>query len=254
MGAATAQLLLDLGARVVVADFAKVQIEGVTPLHINLSEKHSIDEAIQNVAGPIHAVFFCAGVADGTAGIERINFIGHRYLLETLVDRGLMPHGSAACFIASSAGLGWEPIYTKLAPALDIKDFDEASKWFVANEMASYVGTKRILCAYIAREAYSFLKRGIRINASCPGPTDTPLAERAGWSRGGADFRADIGIERSSPLEQAYPLVFLCSEAASAISGVTLVADAGWFNAGFMRTFPAATPMAKMILGRELPQ
>ena len=73
----------------------------------------------------------------------------------------------------------------------------------------------------MAREAFPLLKQGIRINAICPGPTDTPLAQANAemWLGFGADFREEAGIEASTPLEQAYPLVFLCSDAAAAISG-----------------------------------
>ena len=34
------------------------------------------------------------------------------------------------------------------------------------------------------------------------------------WLGFGADYRAEVGSEPSTPLEQAYPLVFLCSDAA----------------------------------------
>ena len=76
--------------------------------------------------------------------------------------------------------------------------------------------SKQAICAYVAREAMSFLKQGIRINAICPGPTDTPLAQanKDMWLGFGADYRAEVGVEAATPLEQAYPLVFLCSDAA----------------------------------------
>ena len=61
----------------------------------------------------------------------------------------------------------------------------------------------------------AFLKQGIRINAICPGPTDTPLAQanKEMWLGFGADYREAVGVEAATPLEQAYPLVFLCSDA-----------------------------------------
>ena len=33
-------------------------------------------------------------------------------------------------------------------------------------------------------------------------------------------------------MEQAYPLVFLCSDAAAAISGITLISDVGYISSG----------------------
>ena len=96
------------------------------------------------------------------------------------------------------------------------------------------------------------LKRGIRINAICPGPTDTPLAQanKEMWLGFGADYRAEVGIEASTPLEQAYPLVFLCSDAAAAINGQTMITDAGYIASGVTGSFPAAMPVAQFLFGR----
>ena len=93
----------------------------------------------------------------------------------------------------------------------------------------------------MAREAFPLLKQGIRINAICPGPTDTPLAQANAemWLGFGADFREETGIEASTPLEQAYPLVFLCSDAAAAISGITLISDVGYVSSGITGLVPA---------------
>jgi NAD(P)-dependent dehydrogenase (short-subunit alcohol dehydrogenase family) len=110
--------------------------------------------------------------------------------------------------------------------------------------------TKQVICTYVAREAMSLLKRGIRINAICPGPTDTPLAQanKDMWLGFGADYRAEVGVGAATSLEQAYPLVFLCSDAASAITGITVISDAGYLSAGITEAFPAATPVAKFFL------
>jgi len=104
----------------------------------------------------------------------------------------------------------------------------------------------------VAREAYPLLKRGIRINAICPGPTDTPLAQanKDLWLGFGADYRSDAGIDASTPLEQAYPLVFLCSDAASAISGEVLISDAGYIGSGLTGSYPSAEPVAQFLTGR----
>jgi NAD(P)-dependent dehydrogenase (short-subunit alcohol dehydrogenase family) len=114
------------------------------------------------------------------------------------------------------------------------------------------MSTKQAICAYVATQAFPLLKRGIRINAICPGPTDTPLAQanKEMWLGFGADYRAEVGVEASTPLEQANALVFLCSDAAAAISGITLVTDVGYFASGSTETFPAATPAVNFLLGR----
>src|SRR5690349_15671415 len=175
MGAATAELVQDAGAEVVVMDRAEVTLPGVKAISLDLSDKASIDAALAECGGPIDALFSCAGVADGTPGIERINFIGHRHLIDRVIDAGYMPRGSAIGMISSAAGLGWEANLPEIESYLDCRDFDSAAAWIEKNGHADYMWSKQTICTYVAREATNMLKRGIRINAILPGPTDTPL-------------------------------------------------------------------------------
>ena len=108
MGAAAAELLQSAGAEVVVMDYAEVTLPGAKAIQVNLAERDSIDAAVDQIGGPVDALLSCAGVADGTPGIEKINFIGHRHLIDRLFADDLLPHGSAIGFISSAAGLGWE--------------------------------------------------------------------------------------------------------------------------------------------------
>ena len=252
MGAAAAELLQSAGAEVVVMDYAEVSLPGATAIHVNLAERDSIDAAIDQCGGPVDALFSCAGVADGTPGIEKINFIGHRHMIDRLLAEDMLPRGSAIGFISSAAGLGWEANLPRIKEYLATPDFDSAVAWIAANGGADYMSTKQAICAYVAIQAFPLMKRGIRINAICPGPTDTPLAQanKEMWLGFGADYRGEVGVEASTPMEQAYPLVFLCSAAAVAISGITLITDSGYFAAGVTEAFPAATPVANFLLGR----
>ena len=242
MGAAAAELVKDAGAEVVVMDRAEVTLDGVKAVNLDLSDKASIDAAVDECGGPVHAMFSCAGVADGTAGIERINFIGHRHLIERMLAGDMLPSGSAIGMISSAAGMGWENSLDELHEYLDTTDFDEASRWAQEHGHADYLWSKKTINMYVAREAYRLLKKGIRINAIMPGPTDTPLARsnEEMWLGFGADYRADVGIDASKPVEQAYPLVFLCSDAAAGITGITMITDAGYFAAGVTGSFPPA--------------
>lgn len=249
MGAAVAELAKDAGAEVVVMDRAEVSIPGVKAIQVDLADKASIDPAVDECGGPVHALFSCAGVADGTPGIERINFIGHRHLIDRLLGTGMLPRGAAIGMIASAAGYGWQANLDTLNEYLAITDFDEAARWARDNGKADYLWSKLAINAYVAREAFGLLKRGIRINAILPGPTDTPLAQanKETWLTFGADYRDEVGIQPSTPLEQAYPLVFLCSDAAGAVTGITLVTDAGYFSSGVTGSFPAATGAVEFL-------
>jgi NAD(P)-dependent dehydrogenase (short-subunit alcohol dehydrogenase family) len=249
MGAAVADLVQDAGAEVVVMDRAPVTLAGAKAVALDLADKASIDAAVDECGGPVHALFSCAGVADGTPGIERINFIGHRRLIDRMLEKGMLPRGAAIGLISSAAGLGWQNNLPRLKEFLDITDFDEAVRWTEANLKADYLWSKLAINAYVARSAVDFLKRGIRINAILPGPTDTPLAQanKDQWLGFATDYRAEVGIEPSTSMEQAYPLVFLCSDAASYVNGVTVITDAGYISSGITESFPDATPVVGFL-------
>jgi NAD(P)-dependent dehydrogenase (short-subunit alcohol dehydrogenase family) len=252
IGAAAAELALSAGADVVVMDHADVKLPGVKAIRLDLAEKASIEAAVDECGGPVHALLACAGVADGTPGIERINFIGHRHLIERMLGARMLGRGAAIGFVSSAAGLGWEKNLELLKELLATPDFESAVAWVRAHDMANYYWMKQAVCAYVASQAFPMSKRGVRINAVCPGPTDTPLAQanKEVWLGFGADFRTEVGIEASTPMEQAYPLLFLCSEAASAINGITLTSDAGYMSSGITGSFPNATMMARVLMGR----
>lgn len=253
MGAAAADLVKDLGAEVIVMDFADVSLAGVKAIKLDLRDKASIDAAVAELGGPVNALLSCAGAADGTPGIEKINFIGHRHLIDKLLADDLLPRGSAIGMISSAAGLAWESNLPLLLEYLATPDFDAAAKWIEDHpDKADYMWSKQAINAYVAQQAYPLLKRGIRINAILPGPTNTPLAQANAdvWLGFGADYRADAGIEASTPEEQAYPLVFLCSDAARYINGQTLITDAGYVPSGITNSYPAAKPAVDFLFGR----
>ncbi|MBL8776882.1 MAG: SDR family oxidoreductase [Acidimicrobiales bacterium] len=242
MGAAVAELVKDAGAEVLNADRAPVTQEGVTALSVDLADRASIEALAAEVEGPIDALFSCAGVADGTPGIEKINFLGHRLLIELLLANGKLARGAAIGMISSAAGMGWRTNLEKVQTYLGIADFEEASTWAQDNAKADYMWSKMAVNGYVAGECMNLLKQGVRINAILPGPTDTPLAQANAdtWLTFGADYREETGIAASTPLEQAYPLVFLCSDAAAGITGVTVFTDAGYHASGVTGAYETA--------------
>ncbi len=254
MGAAVAEVALDAGAEVVVMDRAEVTQAGVKAIQVDLADKASIDAAVDECGGPVHALFSCAGVADGTPGIEKINFLGHRHMIDLMVAGGQLTRGSAIGLISSAAGFGWEQNLEDLNEYLDTRDFDEGVAWHEKVGRAYYMLSKLAINAYVARQAMPLLAQGIRINSILPGPTDTPLAQANAemWLGFGADYREEAGIQASTPLEQAYPLVFLCSEAAAGVTGITMITDAGYFSAGISGSFPQASPAVEFMRSKFL--
>ena len=165
----------------------------------------------------------------------------------------MLPRGSAIGFISSAAGLGWEANLEMFNEYLDIADFDAAAKWAHDHSHADYYCSKQAICAYVAREAMPFLKRGIRINAICPGPTDTPLAQanKDMWLGFGADYRAEVGVDAATPAGAGVPArVPVQRRRRPRVNGITMITDSGYISSGMTNSFPPAKEISGFLLGR----
>lgn len=249
MGAAAAKAAADLGAEVVVMDRAGVDYPVAKMIKVDLQDRAALDAAIDEIGGPIDAVFSAAGVADGP-GLMRINFIAHRHLVERLVAEGTLGPGSAICLISSVAGLGWQNHLPRVVDFLSAPDFETADKWIASHEGTNtYTFSKQAVNAYVAREAFPLMAKGIRINSICPGPTDTPLARANSWLDGfGADYRQAVGARPLAPEQMAHVMVFLNSAAASGISGVSLLVDDGHIMSSIGGSWEAGGPVIDFLM------
>jgi NAD(P)-dependent dehydrogenase (short-subunit alcohol dehydrogenase family) len=253
MGAAAAQTARNLGAEVVVMDHAPVEFEVGTAIQVDLRDRTSVDAALARLPRPVHAVFSAAGVADGTPGLMLINFIAHRHIIEHLLASGDLAPGGAVCMISSVAGLGWESNLPSLIEFLDTPDFESAESWIKAHDGTdSYGFSKQVMNCYVARQAYPFLAKGVRINAICPGPTDTPLARANAdvWLAFAQDYRDATGVPHLTPDQMGDTMVFLNSDAASGVSGVNLLVDSGHVMSSLTGSWEPGGPMIKAMMGR----
>jgi NAD(P)-dependent dehydrogenase (short-subunit alcohol dehydrogenase family) len=249
MGAAAAKAVAGLGAEVVVMDRVPVDYPVDRFVQVDLSDQASVDEALTELDGPIDAVFSAAGVAAGPI-VMKVNFIAHRHLLDSLLAAGSLKAGSAICFISSLAGLGWQTHLDKVTDFLSTPDWAAADEWVAGHEGANtYMFSKQAVNAYVARQAYPLASQGIRINAICPGPTDTPLARSEGWLNGfGADFREATGLPPLTPEQMGDTMAFLNGPAASGISGVTLFVDGGHIMSSMGGSWEAGGPVVQFLM------
>ena len=195
-------------------------------------------------------MFACAGVADGTAGLMKINFISQRHLIDRLIDGGLLGRGGAIAMISSLAGMMWQKNLPTVLEFLDTKGWDSADGWIESHAGTdNYSFSKQVINTYVAHEGLSLLKRGVRINAVLPGPTETPLARANAdlWLTFGADYREAAGVSVLTAEQVGYAMAFLCSPAASGICGTTLVVDSGQVGAGISGSFES--PIVKILAG-----
>src|SRR6201995_4024259 len=76
MGAAAAKSAAELGAEVIVMDYAPVDYKVSESVQLYIRDPAASDSALEQVEGAIHAQFSAAAVADGTTDLMKINFIG----------------------------------------------------------------------------------------------------------------------------------------------------------------------------------
>ena len=97
--------------------------------------------------------------------------------------------------------------------------------------LIAYVASKHGVIGLTKTAALEFAKRGIRINAVCPGVIKTPMIDRFTGKGKVAEkqFENQEPIGRMGlPEEVAEAVVWLCSDAASFVTGDALAVDGGW--------------------------
>ncbi len=91
--------------------------------------------------------------------------------------------------------------------------------------IAPYVASKHGVVGLTKCAALEYAKVGVRINAICPGAIETPMLERL-VARGRKLTLGPMG-RKGGPEEVAEAVVWLCSNAASFVTGHTLAVDGG---------------------------
>jgi NAD(P)-dependent dehydrogenase (short-subunit alcohol dehydrogenase family) len=95
--------------------------------------------------------------------------------------------------------------------------------------LAPYAASKGAVEALTRAMAADHGREGIRVNAIAPGPVYTPMVYARGMSdaaREGRRKASALGIE-GTPWDIAYAAVFLCSDEARYVTGITLNVDGG---------------------------
>ncbi len=92
-----------------------------------------------------------------------------------------------------------------------------------------YVASKHGVIGLTRSAATEFAKEGIRVNALCPGATDTPLYRKNADPESEKQFLQAVPMGRlASPTEIANTVVWLCSEQASFATGGVFPVDGGY--------------------------
>jgi NAD(P)-dependent dehydrogenase (short-subunit alcohol dehydrogenase family) len=236
MGAAATTELANLGAEIHVIDLKEPPVPVASHQVVDLRDPDATAAAIENIGGTLHALFNCAGLPGppfSDVDTMLVNFAAMRHLAELCADR--MTDGGAICSISSGAGMGYLQQIEKWMPLMQTEGFAGAKAWCEANPEAiasGYAPSKEAIILWTHYAAREFMKRDIRVNVISPGPTDTPMMPAFEDHSGKelVDTFTLVAGRRSTPEEQAYPMIFLNSDAASYVTGENLNTDGGMFG------------------------
>ena len=99
-----------------------------------------------------------------------------------------------------------------------------------ATSQISYTASKGAVLSLSRELAVEFARRGVRVNALCPGPVETPLLMRLLNETEGALERRLVHIPMgrlAQAKEIAYGALFLASDESSYVNGATFLVDGG---------------------------
>ena len=231
IGRATALAFAAEGARVIIADIAEtggretarmIEAQGgqAAFLHADMRDAASVEAMVRLAAerwGRLDCAFNNAGIGGPTLPLADYAEADYDAVLDTNM-RGvflclkhellIMVRQGGGCIIntASMAAFGGSV------------------------ETGPYSASKAAVVSLTRSAAKGYARHGIRVNAICPGATDTPLPFRRTMPR--EEFRAQLNkmipLGRMAQADEiAHAVLWLCSSDASYVTGHMLVADGG---------------------------
>jgi NAD(P)-dependent dehydrogenase (short-subunit alcohol dehydrogenase family) len=190
------------------------------------------DALVAALAGrPIGAVVHTAGITPTMAEADRILAVNYDATVRLVeVVRPRIVEGGCAVLIASmSAYMVVSPEIDAAIDALTAADDSTSLRPFAASPQYAYPISKRAVMRLAAREAPAFGARKARIMSISPGMIDTKAAraEQAASSQMDAMLLKTPLSRFGEPSEIAAAAAFLCSPAASFVSGRDMPVDGG---------------------------
>ena len=228
IGRASARRFAAEGASVVVADLADVEGAaladeiGGTYVHVDVASESSVtamyDEVVATYGG-VDVIFNNAGISpadddsilttelDAWRRVQDVNltsvYLGCKYGIPLLLERGGGSIINTASFVAVLGS---------------------------ATSQISYTASKGGVLSMSRELGVQFARQGVRVNALCPGPVNTPLLQElfAKDPERAARRLVHVPLGRfAEPEEIASAVLFLASDDSSFVTATTFMVDGG---------------------------
>jgi 2-keto-3-deoxy-L-fuconate dehydrogenase len=223
IGRASAELFAAEGATVWATDRdaqALIGLEGCIHRALDVLDRAAI-EAVVAEAGPLDALFNCAGLVAGGTILTGTDEDWHRSFDLNVTAMYHMIRAALPAMIENGGG----SIVNMASVAGSITG--------VPNRFA-YGASKAAVIGLTKSVAADFVGQGIRCNAICPGTVDTPslqgrLRATGDYEKARADFNARQPMGRLGQAHEIAALaLYLASDESSFTTGQTHVIDGGW--------------------------
>ncbi|MEP0960789.1 MAG: SDR family oxidoreductase [Roseobacter sp.] len=228
IGLATAHIMIKAGWRVAMVDrdrdellAASQGIKHAETFVADISRPESVNALVSEVRasfGRIDALVNNAGVAD-FGPIEETDFARWRTVMDTNLDGAFLMTQAATPALKKARGA--------------IVNIASISGLRASTLRVAYGTSKAAVIQLTRQQAVELGEYGIRANCVCPGPVRTKLAMAVHSQEIIDAYHDAIPLNRyGSEAEIGQVIAFLCSDAASYVTGQVIAADGGFEATG----------------------
>jgi NAD(P)-dependent dehydrogenase (short-subunit alcohol dehydrogenase family) len=228
IGLATVRRFLEEGAQVVIGDIDDARGKeladeaGVIYLHTDVTSKQDVDTLFATAKDTYGSV----DIAFNNAGISPPE---DDSILETDLDawRKVQEVNLTSVYLCCKAAL---PYMIEQGRGSIINTASFVAVMGAATSQISYSASKGGVLSMSRELGVQFARQGIRVNALCPGPVNTPLLQElfANDEERAARRLVHVPMGRfGEPEEMANAVLFLASDEASFITASTFLVDGG---------------------------
>ena len=194
-----------------------------TALTVDVTDEAAVDAMIDVVVrqhGRLDAAWNNAGINDVSRPFHELDVMSwHRMISVNLTSVFLCMRRELVQMLAQGGGA--------------IVNTSSGAGLIAAPGLPHYTAAKHGVLGLTKAAAQEYNGRNIRVNAVCPGMVDTPMIQ--GWFETNPDLAKAVlatmpGGKLGRPEQVAEAAVWLCSDAADWVSGLSMVVDGGGVN------------------------